>query len=43
MEGLGEAAKLYVWGQIIASVIVAPFAIYAIWQIFKRILKEWDE
>jgi ABC-type nickel/cobalt efflux system permease component RcnA len=42
MEAIGEAAKLYVWFEIVASVVLAPVALYIFWRIFKQIFKGWE-
>ena len=37
MEQIGEAAKLYVWAQIIGSIVLAPFCLYFFWRITKEL------
>ena len=39
MEKLGEAAKIYVWMQVIASVVAIPFMLYIFWKIMKEMRK----
>jgi hypothetical protein len=45
MQQIGEAAKLYVWFQIIGSAIVLPVVLYTFWFILstlRKILRKID-